>query len=161
MKKEKLEIGEIITFEPSDSYEYGVMYRVNKKGKEGMAAFLNICSYIDSLRLRVVSIEDGCVKVRHHYEADVHVGHVDDGTVFEWDEGSHENNLAVMMKIAAMNPDDLAPLYDKRGICFTDSDAPCKKEYERFRKSIYNILVSSNGEWLRKLWPSCPEDFNV
>lgn len=155
MEEKKLEIGKIITFEPSDSFEFGVVYSVEEGGTKGMAAFINQCSWLGAVMLRDVSVDDGMIKVRHHYEAKMYDGHIETGVAFDWEANTNENDLAVLMKIAAKNPKEIEPFFDK----YTEHDWQCRKEVAKFRKGIYDILASSNGEWVRLLWESCPETF--
>lgn len=155
----ELEIGKIVTFEPSDSFEYGVIYRVEDDGQQAMAAFLNECCGMDSVYLRQVRIKDGKVLVKSNYRANVRDGQKGVSDVFDWDDGAIENYLVFIMKTAVNNPDDLAPSYQskKDGYMYTNKQWPCRLQFSRFRRAVCDILVRC--EWARMLWTKCPNGF--
>ena len=139
--------GMIVSYEPSDSYEYGVVYRLDEDGRGGMAAFLDECCSCDTLLLRHVGIDGECVVVRNHRDAELREAmiseyeHCDD-----WYDVSEEQRLAQSLKILAMYPKEIDVRLD-------NSVLDMVIEKSKLRKAIYDLLASDECEWMRQLWP--------
>ena len=138
--------GMIVSYEPSDSYEYGVVYRLDEDGRGGMAAFLDECCSCDTLLLRHVGIDGECVVVRNHRDAELREARISEYEhCDDWYDVSEEQRLAQSLKILAMYPKEIDVRLD-------NSVLDMVIEKSKLRKAIYDLLASDECEWMRRLW---------
>ena len=138
--------GMIVSYEPSDSYEYGVVYRLDEDGRGGMAAFLDECCSCDTLLLRHVGIDGECVVVRNHRDAELREARISEYKHWDdWNEVSEEQILAQSLKILAMDAKEIDVRLD-------NSVLDMVIEKSKLRKAIYDLLASDECEWMRRLW---------
>ena len=139
--------GMIVSYEPSDSYEYGVVYRLDEDGRGGMAAFLDECCSCDTLLLRHVGIDGECVVVRNHRDAELREARISEYEhCDDWYDVSEEQRLAQSLKILAMYPKEIDVRLD-------NSVLDMVIEKSKLRKAIYDLLTGDECEWMRRLWP--------
>ena len=139
--------GMIVSYEPSDSYEYGVVYRLDEDGRGGMAAFLDECCSCDTLLLRHVGIDGECVVVRNHRDAELREARISEYEhCDDWYDVSEEQRLAQSLKILAMYPKEIDVRLD-------NSVLDMVIEKSKLRKALYDLLASDECEWMRRLWP--------
>ena len=143
--------GMIVSYEPSDSYEYGVVYRLDEDGRGGMAAFLDECCGWDTLMLRHVGIDGDCVVVRNHRDAKLREARISEYEhCDDWYEVSEEQRLAQSLKILAMDAKEIAVRLDVLDGGY--SYLAMVTEKAKLRKAIYDLLASDDCEWMRRLW---------
>ena len=143
--------GMIVSYEPSDSYEYGVVYRLDEDGRGGMAAFLDECCSFDTLMLRHVGIDGDCVVVRNHRDAKLREARISEYKHWDdWNEVSEEQILAQVLKILAMDTKEIDVRLDT---LVGDGYWAMIAERSKLRKVIYDLLASDECEWMRRLWP--------
>jgi len=144
--------GMIVSYEPSDSYEYGVVYRLDEDGRGGMAAFLDECCGWDTLMLRHVGIDGDCVVVRNHRDAKLREARISEYEhCDDWYEVSEEQRLAQVLKILAMKPKEIVVRLDVLDGGY--SYLAMITERSKLREAIYDLLASDECEWMRRLWP--------
>ena len=137
----------IVSYEPSDTYEYGVVYRLDEDGRGGMAAFLDECCSCDTLLLRHVGIDGECVVVRNHRDAELREARISEYEhCDDWYDVSEEQRLAQSLKILAMYPKEIDVRLD-------NSVLDMVIEKSKLRKALYDLLASDECEWMRRLWP--------
>ena len=143
--------GMIVSYEPSDSYEYGVVYRLDEDGRGGMAAFLDECCGWDTLMLRHVGIDGDCVVVRNHRDAKLREARISEYKHWDdWNEVSEEQILAQVLKILAMDTKEIDVRLDT---LVGDGYWAMIAERSKLREAIYDLLASDDCEWMRRLWP--------
>ena len=149
----EIKLGMIVSFEPMDRFEWGVVYELDDDGHGGLAAFIDGCSDFETLMLRHVSIDGDCVVVRNHRDAKLREAVVRDYEPNnDWYAMSLEQSLAGVMKILSMTPQEIDIWLDPSAFK-NDWEWTMRREKSRLRKAIYKMLASDECEWLRRLWP--------
>lgn len=149
----EIKLGMIVSFEPMDRFEWGVVYELDDDGHGGLAAFIDGCCDFETLMLRHVSIDGDCVVVRNHRDAKLREAVVRDYEPNnDWYAMSLEQSLAGVMKILSMTPQEIDIWLDPSAFK-NDWEWTMRREKSRLRKAIYKMLASDECEWLRRLWP--------
>ena len=156
---QEMKLGMIASYEPSDRYEWGVVYDVDGDGQGGWAAFLDQCSSWDSLSLRRIERDGDRWLVRDHYDTKLREAEVHDFVPSDNHyEPNEEQSLAQVLKIAAMHPKTVEVYMDYIGDRVPTARDE-QMELAHLRKSLYDMLASDDCLWLRLLWPKLPSSW--